>query len=647
MKCGSIESFLYSVGLSLATIMFTGFFINIIYPLFGIKDPISFFYLIATISFLVLFLSVLSFVRDRSFSAPNLLDTKNFMSNQFLFLSTLPFLSILGIYLMNNYQINLILILLILFIGLTALLVTFDKIPKILYPFTVFIISISILFHTSLISNYIWGWDINTEYYTANVVLQNHFWNYLLGSGNTNSMLSITMLAPIYSLILNIDLVSILKVIYPFFLSLVPLGLYSVFKKQTTNKIAFLACFFFISFFTFYFEMPQLAKQEIAELFFVLIIMLLVDKQNKFDKSVLLIIFTFSLIVSHYGLSYIFMLMLVLAFLILYITRIIKSKIKKEKSINSNNSSNKYKITRFTFILFFIVFLFAWYSYVSSSAPFVDILSIINQITSSIFTEFLNPATSQGLALIQTTNNSVLHTMGKYIQLATQFLIIVGILGVATKKIKFNIDNEFLIFGFVSLIILILGILLPFFASSLNTSRLYEISLFFLAPFCVIGFIFLFNIMNKIFKTHWTDKTALKLMSIFLIIFLLFNTGLLYHIFNDGPTSLSLDNLPSFPEFNDQEVQGVKWLTTYKTAGYSYGDARFASLLEGYSGNSPGEISNDLYYPKGSYISLGTYNILSNQILVDTNGTTNYTELNDNILGNEIYDNGGFRSYRI
>ena len=79
----------------------------------GLKYPISFFYLIATISFLVLFLSVLSFVRDRSFSAPNLLDTKNFMSNQFLFLSTLPFLAILGIYLMNNYQINLILILLI------------------------------------------------------------------------------------------------------------------------------------------------------------------------------------------------------------------------------------------------------------------------------------------------------------------------------------------------------------------------------------------------------------------------------------------------------------------------------------------------------------------------------------------------------
>ncbi|OYT53597.1 MAG: hypothetical protein B6U72_05205, partial [Candidatus Altiarchaeales archaeon ex4484_2] len=35
-KLGNIETIVYAVGLSLATLMFTGFFMNMIYPFFGI-----------------------------------------------------------------------------------------------------------------------------------------------------------------------------------------------------------------------------------------------------------------------------------------------------------------------------------------------------------------------------------------------------------------------------------------------------------------------------------------------------------------------------------------------------------------------------------------------------------------------------------
>ena len=40
-RLGSIETLLYSVGLSLATVMFGGAIINTVYPLFGISKPIS------------------------------------------------------------------------------------------------------------------------------------------------------------------------------------------------------------------------------------------------------------------------------------------------------------------------------------------------------------------------------------------------------------------------------------------------------------------------------------------------------------------------------------------------------------------------------------------------------------------------------
>ena len=63
-KLGNIETLLYSVGLSITTLMFTGLFMNMVYPLFGISGPISITPLIITLSAVVLILCIISYVRD-------------------------------------------------------------------------------------------------------------------------------------------------------------------------------------------------------------------------------------------------------------------------------------------------------------------------------------------------------------------------------------------------------------------------------------------------------------------------------------------------------------------------------------------------------------------------------------------------------
>ena len=75
-KLGNIETLLYTVGLSIATLMFTGFFMNMLYPFFGISGPISFVPLIVTISVVVLILCVLCYMRDKDFADPGFVDTK-------------------------------------------------------------------------------------------------------------------------------------------------------------------------------------------------------------------------------------------------------------------------------------------------------------------------------------------------------------------------------------------------------------------------------------------------------------------------------------------------------------------------------------------------------------------------------------------
>jgi uncharacterized membrane protein len=277
-KLGNIETLLYTVGLSIATLMFTGLFMNTVYPFFGISGPISITPLILTISILVLILCILSYVRDKDYSNPSFIDVGEILAPSVLFLCLIPFLAIFGMYLVNFHHDNILLIFLIAIIALIVILIVFGKfIPKNLYPLSVFIIAISLLYHSSLISMYLWGWDIHGEYYLCNLVKMSGVWDSTM-PGGYNAMLSIVILAPIYSIISNMDITWVFKIIYPMLFALVPLGLYRVFQKQTDDKIAFLSCFFFVSLFTFYGEMLALARQQIAELFLVLLVLLMIDK---------------------------------------------------------------------------------------------------------------------------------------------------------------------------------------------------------------------------------------------------------------------------------------------------------------------------------------------------------------------------------
>ena len=214
-KISSAEVLLYSVGLSIASIMLIGFFINLIYPLLHIFNPISLWPLIVTITIFVVILSFLSYWRDKGYSNPDFINSEDLLSHYVLFLFLIPFLAIFGTYLMNLYKINTLIAILLIIISLVVILFAYGKVPRKFYPLTIFIISISLLFQTSLISSHITGFDIQYEYYLANLVINNAFWNLTLNS-IYNNMLSVTILAPILSIISRIDLTWTFKIVLPF-----------------------------------------------------------------------------------------------------------------------------------------------------------------------------------------------------------------------------------------------------------------------------------------------------------------------------------------------------------------------------------------------------------------------------------------------
>ena len=681
-KLGNIETVLYTVGLSIATLMFTGLFMNTVYPIFGISGPISITPLIITISVLVLALCVLSYIRDKDFSNPSFIDVRDVLSPPALFLCLIPFLSIFGTYLVNFYHNNIILMFLIIIIVLIVILIAFDKfIPKNLYPLAVFVIAISLLYHRSLISMYIWGYDIHLESYLCNLVNMNGIWDSTIPI-TYNAMLSIVMVAPIYSIISNMSLTGVFKIIYPLLFALVPLGLYRVYQKQTDDRIAFLSCFFFTAYFSFWLISSR--RQWIAEFFLVLLILSMIDKDmDKMKRSLLFIVFGISLVVSHYGTSYIYMFCLISAWLILVFVdssamqklrddiHSKSSRYKSEKTAGNSNSLKKEDRTiSSTFVLLFIVFTLTWYIYVSSSSAFNTIVRIGDHMASSIFTDFLNPEAAQGLDIIIRETVSPLHSVAKYLHLLSLFFIAVGIITLMRKHREMKFEREYAAFSLLFFAICLGGIALPHFASALNTSRLYHITLIVLAPFCVIGGITVFKMLSRVVKASWTDQRArssLKVLSVFLAIFLLFNSGWVYEVAKDHPGSISLSQ-GWVKEYGDAEAKvgfygayipkedvfGARWLSKNMIPSSKvYADrTRKDNVLNSYGmmpRGSPLLSNTTTKISEGAYIYLGHLNV------VEGIGTGpfqyrdfwNMTEIFHLIEGRDkIYSNGCSGVYR-
>lgn len=645
----TIKTIFFSIGLSISSIMFLGALIDLLLPPLGIAKPISLFYILITMTSFVIILTILTYFRDKDYQSNSFIEIKEIPSPIFLVLCLIPFSAVFGTYLMNYYQSNIILMSMIAVIALMPILVAFNKIPKIIYPFVTFIISLSLLFHTSLISNYIWGWDMQGEYYLANNVINNAFWNpYSFNS--INSMLSIIIFAPIISIISGINLTWVFKIIYPLIFSLVPVGLFWIFKKQTSDKIAFLSVFFFMSIFTFYTELNQLGRQEIAEFFFIpFLIVLFDDSMMPIKIFTLMIIFALSLVVAHYGLAYVFALILAFVYVILFLTNRkqiynLLNRVKKLNFEDINPIKTKDQKIKISFVGLFIIFALSWYIYTAGSYNFISVVLIGNHISGSI-TDLFNPQTAQGLSALTVNISSPLHNVAKYLNLLFQLLIGFGVL-VFTYKLIFKpadikFKREFMFFALVCLLILFTSIALPFFGSALDETRLYHMTLFFLAPFSILGGIEAFKIFNIISKKPWKMKqteNTLKIMSILIMISFLFYTGFIYQVTGDNPTSFSLSNV-DYTVYDHEEVSGANWLYTNKYNNNIYADGYRIPLFGSITNEQIKSYQNWIY--PGSYLYLGSYNIKSGKILLNT--TSMRYENYSNIIGqdSEIYDNGG------
>ena len=639
-KLGIVETVLYSVGISVAFDMFVGLIINSLYPHFGITNPISIWPLICTITAIQVFLLVLACKRDGNFSISSHFNWRNMFSLPVLLLVLLPLLAALGAEIVNVFHSNILLMVIIPFIAIIPVLMAFNKfISRRFYVLALLVVALALLFQNTLISRFLTGSDIRIEYYFANLVNINSYWNSSI-SNSYNAMLSVVMLAPMYSKICNVDLTYVFKTIYPIIFSLVPIGIYEVCRRQISARVAFISAFFFVSVATFYLVITSTARQQIAELYLILIILLMVNKTiNLRARRILILLFGSALVVSHYGVSYIFMFLLITSLFILFLSGRLFVHVRARESgdnvlqnttharaMKSVPPTGNRTITM-TFVFYFILAGLSWYILQSGSVVFYYVVLIGNKIATGFISEFFRPGASEALSILMTVA-SPLREVNKYLQLFLQFLIAIGIFNLLIHWKRQEFDEEYSAFALGSFALAAAAIVVPYLSGALNTERLYHITLIFLAPFCVIGAIVMYRLLSKKRGEPWF---VLKFMSLLLAVFLVFNTGFVYEMAQNNENSISLSQNSIIEHGNaeekvvfyanyspDQDVLSAEWISKY-TSGDSEIYATFTNAGGAYPLQSYGMISQERMYPltpstqdmqKLSYVYLQTVNVV-------------------------------------
>ena len=641
-----LEILLFSVGFSVIFLMLFFLLVNEFGLLFGISHPLSLMYLMITLNILTLAGGILVYLKEGYVEVWKGKLIRLLSST--LFFLCLPFLSVIGAIYMSVYENNFLLLLMIILISIVFISGVLSRkllSPK-LYPLAVSAVAIALLYHSSFISNYIipFGSDVPGEYLIFRTVKDNACWSSTLYTGmwygRLNAMLSITILPASYAIILNMSPTWVFKMLYPVIFSLVPLGLYQFWQKYIGKKYAFISAFLFMANETFYTEMLGLNRQMIAEFFFVLLLLVMMNQKIKpFKKIMSFAIFGFALIVSHYALAEIFLFFISFALVSLIIIK------RPSKNIT------------ISMVVLFSVLMFTWYIYTCGSATFNSTLEFGDYVYRELG-DFFNPASRgevvlRGLGLEKPP--SIWNTISRMFAYFTEVFIFFGFIGLITKRTDIPIKKEQFTFTLLAIAFLFALIIVPGLANTLKMTRFYHVLLFFLAPLCALGAEFTVKLLFR----HKRKLVVSILLLIVLVSYFLFQTEFMFEVVKSDSWSIPLSKYRMDPirlyghygYMDAYSVYGAQWLSG-KVAATDlalYADkASRLNVLSSYGGmylNVVTELTNVTIPRSNEIIYLYTLN-LKRGILVSRGRILNVSSLTFNIEDiNKIYTNGNSEVY--
>lgn len=591
---GFLRSLFYSFTLGIGSLMALGFVLNLFHFVGIVEDPLRMIPIFAAYTLMTISFLTLAIRRDNQFIASAVtrkFDTKQIIT--WIFSIMLPFGVTVAAALVNSVGDYTLMFWLIFLICAIPLAVYGGKRS---YAPLVLSVSIALLLHRTLITNYIIGYDVFSEYSAAYITTMNGWWNISqsLGiyGGSANTALSIVTLAPVLTYLTSIETVEMLKIVYPLLFAIVPLGLYKLIKSQFGPQAGFLGVMTFVGYQAFFGLMMQLGKQEISEIFLVGFLLVLTDSSlSRMKKYALLLPFTIGVVVSHYGIGILVIILFVIVFGLQVISHIVGSWMHRQDDWQGPihwlmrtiktwlYGQLRTRVVSVAFVAFSLVAFLVWYAFVGSGMilPYVG----LNEVTSStsVLTEptQLTIRNFEALEYLFIDFGSDANNLEKYIVLFTQIITGVGVLWVfASRKCYERIDNDYAFLAAAAGIFLVMSYFLPNLAGNFYYGRIFTFTSIFLSGFFVVGmhamlkpFRIILNMRRPELRlpSFKTDRIAIAASCIMVIALLATNTGLMFDISDDFVGSVALEESTSWAMYTDSDVVTAKWLSDREHIG--------------------------------------------------------------------------------
>lgn len=464
----------FAVGLSLAALTVLDLGLGLVLPLFGVAEPLSLFPLAVALTGLVGVLTGLVYL----FDAPSVRFRVDVSARLpvFALLAVLPVVAVAAAVLMNRFEANAGMFLFVLAVEAVVLLSVTRFVTSDMYPLTVFVLSLSTLLHRNLVTDHVLGADIQFVYYISEAVLNTHQWSSGVG-GSMQGLATVTTAPATVTMLTGIELTTTFKVIHVLLFALVPVGIYYLSTEVFGREVAFFGSLFFVFYhLTFYFT-P--GKQLISELFVVLLLLLWFRFGTaRTGYKVAGALLAVGLVTSHYGTTYLLGFALFAAALFLLFAHRFVGEFD-------------YRLSLSTPVLL-VAFATAWYAFAAPEL-IVTLTSIPGSLLDQLTRLFSGTAVGTGASYAGAERSTVEQVSFYVYVVLTAF---VG-LGLAVRTLG---DLRSLRRGEAPEHLEYTAIALPFFAFfglsffvivNLWADRVYQMVLPVLAPFMVVGYLFL------------------------------------------------------------------------------------------------------------------------------------------------------------
>ena len=188
----------------------------------------------------------------------------------------------------------------------------------------IYSVALSLLLMTSLRGRYTTGHDVQHEYYVFELAHAHWHWDIADFRDPYNACLSITILPVMLAGILHVSDVMIYKLLFQLIFALVPVGVYLISDRLAGRRPAILAALVFMSFPTYFSDMPMLNRQELAMFQLTGMMLLFVDRWPgvRRTQQAPFLLLGLGVVLSHYSTSYLMVGQFGIAVLLLSLRRL-------------------------------------------------------------------------------------------------------------------------------------------------------------------------------------------------------------------------------------------------------------------------------------------------------------------------------------